>query len=222
MNRLKLEKQDTSHMGNTYKVYYVWVGHKELPEKLKRYIDTWSKIKDAEIIQIGNECESIDTPFMRWAWGVENWCAISNYMRMYALYNWGGVYMDTDVEVVRDSYVWRDEGVQFAQEMPNWLNSHVMISHRKGHHIFEYMLKKLDAFDYPSDTYLEIETGPRLITRAIEAKGYEMKHIDQPVMYKGITIHPETTFSPHRWNKAYHPSEIKSDTLAVHHFTKLW
>ena len=55
MKVLKSEKQDTSHMENTYKIYYVWVGPNEMPDQCKRYVETWSKIKGSQIIQIGNE-----------------------------------------------------------------------------------------------------------------------------------------------------------------------
>lgn len=207
-----------------YRIYYVWVGDKAMPDNCKKYLDTWSKIKDADIIQIGNECEeiSLQSPFLRKAFHEENWCNVSNYMRAYAMYNWGGVYMDTDVEVVRDSDVWTSMEVNFAQEMECWLNSHLMIAHNPGHIIFKHMIDKMDSFDYPADTYIEIETGPRLITRAMQWYGYEMKDIDKPVKHKDIIIHPEVVFSPHRWNKKYNPKEVKNETLAVHHFTKLW
>ena len=200
-------------MENTYKIYYVWVGNKEMPDQCKRYIDTWSKIKNSQIIQIGNECEILchDSPFLNKAFETENWCNVSNYMRAYAMAHWGGIYMDTDVEVVRDSEVWRSEKIEIAAENKHWLNSHVMIAHKYGHPMFLRMLEKLDSFDFPGEVALELESGPRLITRVYN----EMKP-------DGVTVHQPSVFSPHPWNEKFHPDEIKADTLAIHHFTKLW
>jgi len=200
-------------MGNTYKIYYVWVGPNKMPDQCKRYIDTWSKIKHTQIIEIGNECEILcpDSPFLKKAFDTENWCNVSNYMRAYAMAHWGGIYMDTDVQVVRDSEVWRSGEVEIAAENKHWLNSHIMVSHQPGHPMFLNMLEKLNLFDFPGEVALELESGPRLITRVYN----EMKPY-------GVNVHQPSVFSPHPWNEKFHPDEIKSDTLAIHHFTKLW
>ena len=200
-------------MESTIKLYYVWVGPAQMPDQCKRYIETWQKIKDAEIIQIGNECEILthDSPFLTMAFNEENWCNVSNYMRAHAMMHWGGVYMDTDVEVVRDSDVWRSEAVNIAAENKHWLNSHVMIAHKSGHDMFRCMLDKMNAFDFPCEVAMELESGPRLITRAYN----ELKP-------KDIIVHQPKVFSPHAWNEKYHPDEITADTLAIHYFTKLW
>ena len=225
MNHLKQQKADISHMGKMkYRIYYVWVGDKVMPDNCKRYLDSWSKIKDSEIIQIGNECEgiSLQSPFLRKAFHTENWCNVSNYMRAYAMYHWGGIYMDTDVEVVRDSDVWRSEAVNLAMESSHWLNSHVMISHEPGNIIFKHMIDCMDYFSFPGEVPLELESGPRLITRIMQNKGYELDRSGTAHTFQKIVIHPPTTFSPHAWNEKYDPKEVKNDTLAIHHFTKLW
>jgi mannosyltransferase OCH1-like enzyme len=204
------------------RIYYVWVGNSEMPDQLKRYIDTWQKIKDAKIIHIGNECEDIESPFLKWAFENGNWCNVSNYMRAYAMYNWGGIYMDTDVEIVRDSEVWRLKSVQLAKEMPNWLNSHVIVSHSTGHSLFKKMIDTMDLCDFQNTKEIELEAGPRLITRTIQEMGYDVNDNQEVNVFQNYNIHPERVFSPHRWNQKYSPSEVKPDTLAIHHFTKLW
>jgi mannosyltransferase OCH1-like enzyme len=143
-------------------------------------------------------------------------------MRAYAMYHWGGIYMDTDVEVVRDSDVWRSEAVNLAMESSHWLNSHVMISHEPGNIIFKHMLDCMDYFSFPGEVPLELESGPRLITRVMQDIGYELDKSGTAHTFQKIVIHPPTTFSPHAWNEKYDPKEVKNDTLAIHHFTKLW
>ena len=207
-----------------YKIHYVWVGNKEMPDQCKRYLESWDKIKDCEIVKIGNECEaiSLQSPFLKKAFHTENWCNISNYMRAYAMYYYGGIYMDTDVEVVRDSEVWRSETVNLAMENANWLNSHVIISHKPKNRIFKTMLDIMDSFSFPNEVALELESGPRLITRVMKDLGYEIDNSGTAHSFLKTIIHPHTTFSPHAWNQKHHPKNIKPDTLAIHHFTKLW
>ena len=204
------------------RIFYVWVGNKKMPDQLIRYIDTWERIKGAQIIQIGNECESIPSEFLRWSFNNENWCSVSNYMRAYAAYNWGGIYMDTDVEVIRDSDVWRSTTVQIGKELPTWINSHVIVSHSTGHTLFKKMLDTMDNYDFDNTKDIELECGPRLITRSIASMGYEVKDNQEMETFQNYCIHPERVFSPHRWNVKFSEQEIRPDTLAVHHFTKLW
>ena len=225
MNHLRSQNTDISHMERmNKKLYYIWVGDRQIPDQCKRYMDTWVKIKDVDIVPIGNECEgiSLTSPFLRKAFHEENWCNVSNYMRAYAMYHWGGIYMDTDVEVVRDSDVWRSEAVNLAMESSHWLNSHVMIAHEPGNIIFKHMLDCMDYFAFPGEVPLELESGPRLITQVMKNRGYELSECNTAHSFQKIVIHPPKVFSPHAWNHKFHKGEIKPETLAVHHFTKLW
>lgn len=87
------------------KIHYVWVGGKEKPKNIQRCMKTWKKhLKDYEIIEWNESNFDIDShPFVAAAYKAKKWAYVSDYIRMYAIYNYGGIYLDTDV-LVLDSF----------------------------------------------------------------------------------------------------------------------
>ena len=84
------------------KIHYVWVGGKEKPKDIKRCMKTWKKhLKDYEIIEWNESNFDINShPFVEAAYKAKKWAYVSDYIRMYAIYNYGGIYLDTDVLVL--------------------------------------------------------------------------------------------------------------------------
>ncbi|MEG2275979.1 MAG: capsular polysaccharide synthesis protein [Clostridia bacterium] len=81
------------------KIHYVWVGGKEKPADIKRCMKTWQKyLKDYEIIEWNESNFDIDShPFVKAAYKAKKWAFVSDYIRAYAIYNQGGIYLDTDI-----------------------------------------------------------------------------------------------------------------------------
>lgn len=84
------------------KIHYVWVGNKEKPKKIKKCLKTWLKyLKDYEIKEWNETNFDISShPFVEAAYKAKKWAFVSDYIRAYAIYNEGGIYLDTDVLVV--------------------------------------------------------------------------------------------------------------------------
>lgn len=85
------------------KIHYCWFGGKELPEDVKSYIETWKKYcPDYEIIEWNeNNFDVTQNQYCKEAYEAKKWAFVSDYARLKVLYDFGGIYMDTDVEVVR-------------------------------------------------------------------------------------------------------------------------
>lgn len=85
------------------KIHYCWFGGKELPEDVKKYIDTWKKYcPDYEIIEWNeNNFDVTQNQYCKEAYEAKKWAFVSDYARLKVLYDYGGIYMDTDVEVVK-------------------------------------------------------------------------------------------------------------------------
>ena len=83
------------------KIHYCWFGGNPLPEKLKQYIATWSIFcPDYEIKEWNEETFNINSnEFTKTAYEHKKWAYVSDYVRAYALFHEGGIYLDTDVEV---------------------------------------------------------------------------------------------------------------------------
>lgn len=82
------------------KIHYCWFGGKEKPDKIKEYIKTWKKNTDFEIIEWNETNFNIEKyPFVKFAYKYKNWAFVSDYVRLKVLQEYGGIYLDTDVEI---------------------------------------------------------------------------------------------------------------------------
>ena len=84
------------------KIHYCWFGGRPMPDKMLHFISTWHKIcPDYEFIKWDEANFDVDNsiPFVKEAYEHKKYAFVSDYVRLLALYNEGGIYLDTDVEV---------------------------------------------------------------------------------------------------------------------------
>lgn len=79
-------------------IHYVWMGDKPIPPKLQKAIDSWHKYAPDYKIMRWDEsnCDIKITPFVEKAYRNKKWAFVSDYFRFKALYDYGGLYLDTD------------------------------------------------------------------------------------------------------------------------------
>lgn len=84
------------------KIHYVWMGKKEKPKAIKKCMKTWKKyLADYEIIEWNeNNFDINQHPFVKAAYEAKKWAFVSDYVRAWAIYKYGGIYLDTDVFVI--------------------------------------------------------------------------------------------------------------------------
>lgn len=84
-------------------IHYCWFGGNPLSEEAKYYISTWKKYCPDYEIREWNESnfDINENDYCREAYEKKKWAFVTDYVRLKALYEFGGVYMDTDVEVVK-------------------------------------------------------------------------------------------------------------------------
>ena len=83
------------------KIHYVWFGRGEKNERIKHCIESWKKyLPDYEIIEWNEDNFDINlNDFTKQAYESKKWAYVSDVARLWVLYNEGGIYFDTDVEV---------------------------------------------------------------------------------------------------------------------------
>ena len=86
------------------KIHYCWFGGKKLPKSVEDCIKTWKKfLPDYEIKQWDESNFDVNSfPFVKEAYESKKWAFVSDYVRIYALYNEGGLYLDTDVKILKN------------------------------------------------------------------------------------------------------------------------
>lgn len=86
------------------KIHYVWVGGKEKPDDIKKCMETWAThLSDYEIIEWNEQnFDMTSHPFIQQAYQAKKWAFVSDYIRAYVIYHYGGIYLDTDVIVLNN------------------------------------------------------------------------------------------------------------------------
>ena len=83
-------------------IHYCWFGPNDFPELEKKCMESWKKMESEYKFMFWNE-DTFDVnsvSYVKEAYKKGKYACVSEYVRMYALYNYGGIYFDTDVEVV--------------------------------------------------------------------------------------------------------------------------
>jgi len=82
-------------------IHYSWFSNEPFPEDVQRYIDTWHKIMpDYEyVLWDGKKLAELNNEFCNEAVKARKWAYAADYLRTYVLYKYGGIWLDTDIEV---------------------------------------------------------------------------------------------------------------------------
>ena len=90
------------------KIYYVWIGNAKKPDIFYKCFESWKKnMPDFEIIEINEKNSDVETHlaknrFFRECYERRLWAYVSDYMRVHFMYENSGIYVDTDMEIIKD------------------------------------------------------------------------------------------------------------------------
>ena len=83
-------------------IHYCWFGGKPIPEDLQKCIDSWSRLEGYRVMRWDeSNCTFDENEFVRRTYAEKQLGFIGDYYRLKAVYEYGGIYLDTDVEVCR-------------------------------------------------------------------------------------------------------------------------
>lgn len=202
-------------------IHYVWVGGKEKPDKVKRCIDSWSKfLPDYEIRQWDESNIDISSnKYLKQAYEAEKWAFAADYIRLCALYRYGGIYLDTDEEICRniDKFLVCDAFLGY--ESPQYLSAGI-IGAAKGHPLIQYLLSYYDCHELiGKDNSLNLTTIVSTITEMMSKKYSFRANTQYQMLADGVHVFPPKWFYP---DTAGSRTFITPNTYAVHHYAASW
>lgn len=202
------------------KIHYCWFGKGELPELARKCIDSWKKIlPEYEIIEWNEEKFDINSnSYVRQAYENKKYAFVSDYVRLYALYKEGGIYMDTDVEVIKKLDKFLNHEVFTGFEDEEKIPTGIIGAEKHNPLIKELLEYYTDRSFVREDGSLDMTTNVRIITDILSQYNFLPNNTLQEV--RGMYIYPRTYFCPLTWNK--NESYYTSDTHVVHHFAGSW
>lgn len=209
------------------KIHYIWFGGSPLPPLAERCIASWRKyMPDYEIIRWDET--NFDTgccDYVREAVSVKKWAFASDYARFKILYENGGVYLDTDVELLKslDEIVERGPFMGFEQDFDSTKSGTVApglgLAAKPGLSIYRTILDSYEAdhFIKAGGVYDQTTVVVRT-TEILKEVGLEEKPGIQTVA--GVTIYPSEYFCPKDF--LTHQIKVTDNTYAIHHFDGSW
>lgn len=200
-------------------IHYCWFGGNPLPELAKKCIASWKKYLPEYEIKEWNE-KNFDLnccDYVKEAYKAKKWAFVSDYARFWILYNYGGLYFDTDVEIIKDISNIIAHGAFMGCETVDKCAPGLGLGVNPGLGLFKEIL------DFYNNLHFTTEIG-HIPTVVDYTTTILMKHgwcgTNEISEVEGITIYPPEYFCP--YNFATGEMIITEHTVSIHHYAATW
>lgn len=202
-------------------IHYCWFGGKEKPDNVKKCIQSWKdKLPGYQFIEWNEDnFEFAAIPYSKEAYAAKKYAFVSDVARIQGLLKFGGIYMDTDVEVLKDFEPLLEHECILGFEEKNFVATSLMGA-VKEHPLFKEfadIYKGLRFID--EDGNINTETNVKKLTEMLKKQGLKCDNQMQ-VLRGGITVFPQEYFSPYDYINCYY--KITENSFCVHHFFVSW
>lgn len=202
-------------------VHYCWFGGRQLSNAGERSLASWRRhASQFKIVRWDESNSPLDAcPFVSDAFAAKRWAFVADYVRFYAIYMHGGVYMDVGSELVRDISPLLDQAPFSAiEELTLTVNPGLVLCAEAGDPIVGEVLDRYAALPFENtDEFLRAHTVNEMLTGVLEELGY--KRCDELQSVAGWTLLPSRCFNPVYGFGGFH---IKCDTYSIHRYSGSW
>jgi len=202
------------------KIHYCWFGRKPLPQEVVKYMDSWRKfLPECEIKEWNEDNFDINMfDYTREAYFAKKYAFVSDVARLWALVHEGGLYLDTDVLILKafNPEMWEKSAfIGFEHES---LIGTGLIAAEVGHPFFESFLGEYKEMHFFKGFKYDYETNVSRITKLFLKKGLIPNNVNQTVA--GVNVYKQEFFCNKDWrsNRYYNTD----DSYAIHDFQSSW
>lgn len=203
------------------KIHYCWFGGNSIPDKYKKWMESWSKYcPDYEIIEWNESNYDVTKNlYMKQAYEQKKWGFVPDFARLDIIYNNGGIYLDTDVELVSnlDDMLYQNGFVGF--ENSERINLGSGFGAVRYHSAIKEMMNVYEKLSFVNpDLKLNLTPSPYYQTMVMQSAGMKLNGEYQIV--HGITIFPEKMLN----GRSYSTLRVKTlpYTKSIHHYDGSW
>jgi len=210
-------------------IHYCWFGRNPLPEMALKCIESWKKyLPDYEIKQWNEDNFDVNiVPYTSEGYKTKKYAFVSDYARFYTLYHYGGIYLDTDVEVIksldeiirRGAFMAKEIRVGAKDQTLIGINSGLGCGMEPGNQFYKRVL------DYYSKSHLYKWNGKRtfqvveLMNKVIDRDSI-VEVGDGISKFEDIYIYEPEYFCPKSYFSGQ--TEMTDKTVCIHHYASSW
>lgn len=211
-------------------IHLCWLSGDPYPQKIQKCLDSWKKIlPDYEIMLWDtNRFDLKSSPWVEQAFSARKYAFAADYIRMYALYNYGGIYLDSDVEVLKSFDEFLDLPYFVGAENAGTIEA-AIIGAEKG---CDWIKACLDYYEgrqfIKKDGQPDIRMLPEIVNETIQKlkpicnlpSGTTIEELKKVDMQKEVYVLPAEYFSP----KVFDSRQVilTPQTYAIHHYQNSW
>lgn len=222
------------------RIFYVWGAHEPKKRDVLACIQTWRQnCPEYQIIEINEEsqeffnfkAELASNKWFRTVYERKMWAYVADYIRVKVLFDNGGIYLDTDVSVLKNFDDFLTDrcfvGIQCCKldGYYDWVEP-AILGCQKGNLFLKAVLdfymttSKENIWNTP--IYILPDVFKSILDRMYGIQSYPTKKDQTIIQYADVTIYPEGVFIPFRWSEVFYPECIEKRTHTIHWWNGSW
>lgn len=204
-------------------IHYCWFGRGDMPKLAKKCLKSWKKYLPEYEIMVWNE-DSFDLnlyTYAKEAYQERKFAFVTDVCRLYALKEYGGIYMDTDVEILKPLTDDLLSNAAFSGFEDN-LNvpTGLMASVKNGQWVTDLLSYYDGKSFYNKDGSLDTTTNVKVITKFMTSEKSLVLNDSLQSLEGYCTLYPSDYFCPKSWQTL--AINITANTYCIHHFAGSW
>lgn len=202
-------------------IYYCWFGKNKKNRLFEKCKQSWEKyLPDYKIIEINEDNFNIHmNKYVEGAYKKKKWAFVSDYARLWCIHKHGGIYFDTDVELIKP-FDPSNIKTFFCLQDENYINTGLGFGSRSNNKIIKKMLDDYEGIKFiKSDGTLNLESCPVRNTRSV-AEYFTKNDIYKLQSINDIIIFPSEYFCPIDFETK--KMTVTKKTIAIHWFDGTW
>lgn len=203
-------------------IHYCWFGGNEKPEKAQKCIASWGNFcPDYEFREWSEENVSLeDCPkYVRDAYDAKKYAFVTDYVRLKVLYDHGGFYMDTDVELLKSLDPFLGDQAVIGFENDEFVNSGQILAAEAGHPVMLEMMACYENVEfYRADGSMYLLGCPHVNTDVLVRHGLVRNGREQTVA--DVHVYPADWFNP--LDSATGMLNKTKNTVSIHWYSMSW
>ena len=201
-------------------IHYCWFGENPLPKDVKKCIESWKKYApEYEIIEWNESNFDVNShPFTKAAYEAKSWAFVADYARLKVVYDNGGMYFDTDVELLKNpDFLLQNKCYIGVQQGAHLCTTGLGFGAVKFSPIVQKMMNKYDTLEFAIESK-EKFACPYLNNSVLAELGYQ--YSEKIWRHPLVTVYPCTFFDPIAPGDSQYL--LGPDTVSIHHYAASW